>query len=98
MATSLELKEIIDLAKSVTSYTLTETAGLPFSLTDQIQYPAGLPNISDPVFPTTLEDSVVQLHKFLFGKDGYTVSGTVKSISDELADIVAAGKRKENDF
>ncbi len=98
VATSLELKEIIDLAKSVTSYTLTETAGLPFSLTDQIQYPAGLPNISDPVFPTTLEDSVVQLHKFLFGKDGYTVSGTVKSISDELADIVAAGKRKENDF
>ncbi|MBD5158179.1 MAG: LCP family protein [Butyrivibrio sp.] len=98
VATSLELKEILDLAKSVTSYTLTDTAGLPFSLTDQIQYPAGLPNISDPVFPTTLEDSVVQLHKFLFDTEDYSVSDTVKSISDEIASIVAAGKRKENDF
>lgn len=98
VATSLELKEILDLAKSVTSYTLTDTAGLPFSLTDQIQYPAGLPNISDPVFPTTLEDSVVQLHKFLFDTEDYSVSDTVKRISDEIADIVAAGKRKENDF
>lgn len=98
VATSLELKEILDLAKSVTSYTLTDTAGLPFSLTDQIQYPAGLPNISDPVFPTTLEDSVVQLHKFLFDTEDYSVSDTVKRISDEIAGIVAAGKRKENDF
>lgn len=98
VAASLELKEILDLAKSVTSYTLTDTAGLPFSLTDQIQYPAGLPNISDPVFPTTLEDSVVQLHKFLFDTEDYSVSDTVKRISDEIADIVAAGKRKENDF
>lgn len=98
VATSLELKEILDLAKSVTSYSLTDTAGLPFSLTDQIQYPAGLPNISDPVFPTTLEDSVVQLHKFLFDTEDYSVSDTVKSISDEIASIVAAGKRKENDF
>lgn len=98
VATSLELKEILDLAKSVTSYTLTDTAGLPFSLTDQIQYPAGLPSISDPVFPTTLEDSVVQLHKFLFDTENYSVSDTVKRISDEIAAIVAAGKRKENDF
>lgn len=98
VATSLELKEILDLSKSVASYTLTDTAGLPFSLTDQIQYPAGLPNISDPVFPTTLEDSVIQLHKFLFDTDDYSVSDTVKSISDEIAGIVAAGKRKENDF
>lgn len=98
VATSLELKEILDLAKSVTSYTLTDTAGLPFSLTDQIQYPAGLPSITDPVFPTTLEDSVVQLHKFLFDTENYSVSDTVKRISDEIAAIVAAGKRKENDF
>lgn len=98
VATSLELSEIFDLAKSVTSYSLTDTAGLPFSLTDQIQYPAGLPNITDPVFPTTLEDSVVELHKFLFGTENYSVSDTVKSISDEIAAIVAAGKRKENDF
>lgn len=98
VATSLDIKEILELAKSVKSYSLTETVGVPVSLTDQIQYPAGLPQISDPVFPTTLEDSVIALHKFLFDTDNYKLSDTAQKISDEIAAIVAAGKRKENDY
>ena len=43
-----------------------------------------LPDAGDCVVPKTLSENVLQLHRYLFGTDGYEPSPTVESISDEI--------------
>lgn len=86
IATNFTLTEILDYAKDVMKYRLTETTGFPFDKTTD--------NFSDAgsvVIPTTLESNVIQLHEFLFGPDGYTPSSTVREISQGIINRSAAG-------
>ena len=59
--TSLSAAEILSYAKSFTEYKLSESSGFPFAkTTDTI---SGLGSV---VIPVTLEDNVLELHKFLY--------------------------------
>ena len=76
--TSLTLTEMLSLAKDVTSYSLVDTTGFPFDSTPQTN------NAGDCVVPVNLAQNVLELHKWMFGSDGYTPSATVQEISNEI--------------
>jgi len=81
VGTSVNVTDLIPLAKDIKSYHLGETAGFPFA--------RGTTYIGkmDCVIPLTLESNVVQLHQFLFGEEvEYTPSGTVRKISAKIAE------------
>lgn len=86
IATNFTLSEILEYAKDVMKYKLTETTGFPFEKTTD--------NFSDAgsvVIPTTLESNVIQLHQFLFGSDGYTPSSIVEDISQGIINRSQSG-------
>ncbi len=76
--TSLSTTEILSLAMDVGKYNLADTTGFPFELQTA--------NISagDCVIPQNLAQNVLELHKWLFGSDGYTPSNTVQEISNNI--------------
>lgn len=41
--------------------------------------------VGSVVIPTSLSESVQDLHNFLFGNDGYTVSSTVQEIESGIS-------------
>ena len=51
-----------------------------------------IPGRGSCVFPMTLKSNVSELHKFLFGTEGYQPSSKVVKISGEIASVV--GNRK----
>ncbi len=79
ISTTLELSEIIDLAKDVAKYNIVSTSGFPFAMTTEMISGSG-----DSVVPISLENNVSQLHLYLFGTEGYVPSETVQGISDTI--------------
>lgn len=77
--TNFTLTEILAYAKNFTKYKMGETKGFPEDNTT-----ARLAGVGDSVIPQTLESNARELHKFLFGEDGYSPSSTVTKISSEI--------------
>lgn len=81
VSTSLDLKEIVGLARHVKEYTIGSTTGFPFKMTT-----ANLAQTNSTVVPIGLEDDVAALHKYLFDTEDYQPSLTVKTISDAIVE------------
>ena len=79
ISTSLELSEILSLARHVSDYSIASTTGFPFEVTTN-----QLSGSGDTVIPIGLEDDVSQLHEYLFGTENYEPSNTVKAISNAI--------------
>ncbi len=79
IATSFSSTELLSLATSVTDYQLVDSTGFPFELV-AANIAAG-----DCVVPVNLAQNVSELHAYLYQKNGYEPSETVKQISDEIA-------------
>lgn len=75
--TSIDMNDVIPMAKNISRYHMGETAGFPF---DHYEKDIGT---KDCVIPKTLESNVAELHEFLFGKP-YTPSKHVKEISNKI--------------
>ena len=45
-----------------------------------------LNEVGSVVIPDTLSSNVMEVHKFLFGNDGYTVSSTITSVENGIAE------------
>lgn len=79
-ATNIELSELLDLAKDVSSYKIVDTTGFPFDKKNDILGAKG-----DCVIPMGLEQNVVQLHEYLFGaEENYTPTSSLKAINDKI--------------
>lgn len=78
VSTNVSSTDIISLAAVASSYEIEETEGWPFEVADyqpaEVWYGV----------PRNLEKQVKQLHQFLFNKEDYQVSNTVKTISDKM--------------
>ncbi len=85
--TNLDLFDIYDLAKDVSSYSLVETSGFPFELTTR-----ELAYTNSTVVPINLEKNVSMLHEFLFETEGYKPSLSVLAISDAIIDKTGVQK------
>lgn len=81
VSTSLDLTEIIGLARHVKEYTIGSTSGFPFEMTT-----ANLAQTNSTVVPIGLEDDVAMLHKYLFDTEDYQPSKTVQVISQAIMD------------
>lgn len=81
ISTSLELKEIIGLAKHVKEYKIASTTGFPFDMTTKTLAISG-----STVVPIILEDNVSQLHEYLFGVENYEPSVSVKAVSEAIVE------------
>ncbi len=79
VAISLSTTEILDLARNITSYHLSETVGWPFEK-QTAETSAG-----DCVVPVNLAKNVIELHEFLYPDEEYEVSSKVQEISDNIA-------------
>lgn len=90
LSTSINLDDVIGMAKNIRKYHIGETGGFPFS--------RGETHIGkkDCVIPLTLESNVVQLHQILYGTEGYQPSSTVKQISAQIAADSGMGEVAEN--
>lgn len=77
--TSMTLNEILSLVQDIASYNIVNTTGFPFNSQGQT-----LPDAGDCVVPKTLRENVLQLHRYLFGTDGYEPSPTVESVNNEI--------------
>ncbi|MCD7908127.1 MAG: LCP family protein [Clostridium sp.] len=77
---SVELNDLIPLAKTVTKFYIGETTGFP-----QARGDLNMGKKGDCVIPQTLESNVVLLHQFLFGDGSYEPSSMVKKISSKIA-------------
>lgn len=84
ISTSLTNTEMLSYISKIMDYEIVETSGFPFELTT-----ANLAITRSTVVPISLENNVSELHKFLFKDEEYTVSDTVKNISDNI--IYATG-------
>lgn len=82
ISTSLELTEIMDLAKDVQAYTIASTSGFPFEMTT-----TNVPGSGDTVVPISLEHNVSLLYEYLFGAEGYVPSETVQFMSDYIIEV-----------
>lgn len=79
-ATNIELSELLELAKDVSSYKIVDTTGFPFDKKTDVLGAKG-----DCVIPMGLEQNVVQLHSYLFGtEEEYTPTSSLKIISDKI--------------
>ncbi|MDF2539556.1 MAG: hypothetical protein K0S76_2577 [Herbinix sp.] len=78
VSTNLGNLEILNLAKSVFSYHITDQTGFPFE-TDIHNYKR-----VSYVFPVALDANVKKLHKFLFDEPNYTPSKKVREYSEKI--------------
>lgn len=86
ISTNFTLTEVLTYAKDAMQYKLGETCGFPKdNTTDSVS------GIGSIVIPQTLSSNVVEIHKFLFGTEDYTVSSTVTKIEEEIADKCGKG-------
>ncbi|MCX4268335.1 MAG: LCP family protein [Lachnospiraceae bacterium] len=82
ISTSLTVGEILGLISGVAKYELVDNAGFPFE-----KVGTGMGSKGDCVVPVDLEYNVEELHRFLFGVEDYTVSETVKEISERIVEV-----------
>lgn len=79
--TSLDLSEIVDMLGDVGAYNITATDGFP---QEDMRVTGTIGSKGSCVIPTSLEDNVKWLHKFLFDADNYEPSETVKQCSEKI--------------
>lgn len=78
ITTSLSFNEVMDLIPTLLDFTLSDSAGFPFTCdTPTI-------NGASMVVAQGLEYNVEKLHQFLFSEEDYEVTETVRNISDYL--------------
>ncbi len=81
ISTSVGVDDVLPLAKNISKYHISETAGFPFAQKTKKM------GKMDCVIPVTLESNVVTLHQFLYGEASlYNPSSDVKKISDHIAE------------
>lgn len=80
ISTSIGVEDVIPLARNVNRYYLGQSGGFPFAKTT-----ADVGKL-DCVIPMTLESNVVFLHQFLFDREGYQPSASVKKISGIISE------------
>lgn len=78
--TSLSFSDFTDLILDIGKYHIGESSGFPMTLGSQKMGKKG-----DCVIPQTLESNVIELHKFLYGKEDYKPSSMVTKISAKIA-------------
>ena len=81
ISTNFTLAEMIGYAKNLTKYKLGDSIGFPADNTTDM-----LNEVGSVVIPDTLSSNVMEVHKFLFGTDGYTVSSTITSVENGIAE------------
>ncbi len=79
--TSLDLSEIVDMLSDVGAYYISESEGFP---KEEYRRTGTIGSKGSCVIPTSLEDNVKWLHKFLFDADNYDPSSTVKECSEKI--------------
>ena len=79
VATNLTWQDGLDVISDIGSYKIVDTMGFP---EDRKEMNMGAKGAI--VVPNTLEKNVSKLHTFLFGDEVYTVSKTVKELSNEI--------------
>lgn len=79
ISTNFTLAEIIGYAKNLTKYKLGDSIGFPAENTTDM-----LNEVGSVVIPKTLSSNVLEVHKFLFGSDGYSVSSTIEGIESGI--------------
>lgn len=83
VATTVDMRDLMDLALVINRFHLGETVGFPFDL--KLQDIGKL----DCVVPVTLSSNVIKLHQFLFGTENYKPSEHVQRISEDIAYLSA---------
>ena len=76
VSTSLDMAELVLLAKDAGKYHMGENTGFPFE-----KESGSVGNLGDMVIPIDLEANVIQLHQFLYSNEAYETSQTVKDLS-----------------
>jgi len=79
ICTNLTKDEMFDLAKELSKFNLTSTAGFPF-----VQSPVNHPNKGAILVPADLTSNVSALHLYLFGTENYVPSSNVQRISSNI--------------
>lgn len=79
--TSLDLSEILEMLGDVGAYQITETDGFP---QEDMRATGTIGSKGSCVIPTSLEENVKWLHKFLFDASDYEPSATVKECSEKI--------------
>lgn len=79
--TSVDLKEVISLLSDLPSYTIIDEGGFP---SNEFRTGATIGGIGDSVICTDLEEAVIDFHKRFFADEEYTVSNTLKGISQTI--------------
>lgn len=92
VSTSIDVGDVIPIINSLGKYNIPEdgSSGFPFSRQTMKIHK------QDCVIPTTLESNVVTLHQFLFGKENFKPSATVKKISSEIGAATGLTEAGEN--
>ncbi len=72
------------MAMDAFNYKMGENAGFPFAKENKVVDISYQKADADCVIPVSLSANVKQLHDFLYGNTGYTVTESVESISDEI--------------
>lgn len=81
VATSLDMKEILEIAANAKEYTVVDNTGVPFK---KNLVGAFVGKKGSCVVPYDLEENVIQLHQFLYNDEEYEPSETVKQYNEEI--------------
>lgn len=87
VATSLDIKEILEIASNAKDYTVVDNTGIPFK---KNLVGAFVGKKGSCVVPYDLEENVIQLHQFLYNDEDYEPSETVKRYNEEIRRQTAA--------
>ena len=79
VSTSFSLKEIIKLASGVFQYEMGDSKGFAFEHTD-----GNVKGIGSVVIPLGVVENIEEMHEFLYPKDEYVASDTVRTIAQEI--------------
>ena len=88
ISTSLEVSEMLAIAKDIASYDIAATTGFPFRLSTKMMH------CGATVIPLGLEENVTELHKFMFANESYSPSSVVHEISEKI--ILDSGLNKDS--
>ncbi|MDO4519581.1 MAG: LCP family protein [Eubacteriales bacterium] len=81
VSTSLSQQQILQLLPTMIGYNIVNTTGFP----SNYKFSSIRGSI---IVPSTLETNVIELHKFLYGENGYTPSSEVISYSAKILELV----------
>jgi len=79
--TSLDSKDILELLKNITNYSIVAEDGFP---QETMRGNANMGAHGACVIPVSLEENVVWLHQFLFEDEEYTVTDSVREYSQKI--------------